>query len=242
VVRHDYEPYGREWNEPESTDTRRFTGKERDSETGLDYFGARYYRSRIGRFTTVDPSLTINENQANPERWNRYAYGLNNPLKLIDEDGRDVSIALQFTGAWTSRDRSGVIERVASWYSAQGVGEVYVFDAAAMEHGAWLASFRKGYASIEVSSAAGAPGGTHRPEVVFAGNYAGLPRHQRLNAISNTVVHETAAHRFKATYGELGDTYTYSRSGKAAADPQARARYGTVADSYAYGARRRDPR
>src|SRR5687768_2826973 len=33
----------------------RFTGQERDVETGLDYFGARYYASRSGRFTTVDP-------------------------------------------------------------------------------------------------------------------------------------------------------------------------------------------
>ena len=33
----------------------RFTGKERDSESGLDYFGARYYGSALGRFTSVDP-------------------------------------------------------------------------------------------------------------------------------------------------------------------------------------------
>ena len=34
---------------------RKFTGRERDAETGLDYFGARYYAFKIGRFTTVDP-------------------------------------------------------------------------------------------------------------------------------------------------------------------------------------------
>ena len=48
-----------------------FTGKERDAETGLDYFGARYYGSKIGRFTTVDPVYTWQENLVDPQRWNR---------------------------------------------------------------------------------------------------------------------------------------------------------------------------
>jgi RHS repeat-associated protein len=68
---------------------RKFTGKERDTETGLDYFGGRYYSSPVARFTTVDPSMTIEENLLDPQRWNRYAYGRNNPLRYVDPDGRD---------------------------------------------------------------------------------------------------------------------------------------------------------
>ena len=59
-----------------------------DAETGLDYFGARYYSAPTGRFTTVDPVYTWRENLLDPQRWNRYAYGRNNPLRYKDPDGR----------------------------------------------------------------------------------------------------------------------------------------------------------
>ena len=87
VGRHDFLPFGEEGGNT-GTDTRRFTGKERDAETGLDYFGARYYRADLGRFTTVDPVYTWQENLADPQRWNRYAYVRNNPLRYTDPDGR----------------------------------------------------------------------------------------------------------------------------------------------------------
>src|SRR5712692_9895235 len=98
VEQHDYLPFGEEWcvNQVCGSVTpgqpRRFTGKERDAETGLDYFGARYYGSRIGRFTTVDPAYTIKENLVDPQRWNKYAYGRNNPLRFVDPDGRDILV------------------------------------------------------------------------------------------------------------------------------------------------------
>jgi RHS repeat-associated protein len=52
------------------------------------YFGARYYRADVGRFTTVDPVQTISENLTDPQRWNRYSYVRNNPLRYTDPDGR----------------------------------------------------------------------------------------------------------------------------------------------------------
>jgi RHS repeat-associated protein len=67
----------------------RFTGKERDAETGLDYFGARYFSSAQGRFTTPDP-LMASAKASNPQTWNRYAYTLNNPLRYVDPDGMEV--------------------------------------------------------------------------------------------------------------------------------------------------------
>ncbi len=68
----------------------RFTGKERDAETGLDYFGARYLSAAQGRFTSVDPIWITKERLADPQRLNLYAYGRNNPLKYIDPDGMDI--------------------------------------------------------------------------------------------------------------------------------------------------------
>jgi RHS repeat-associated protein len=96
VERHDYLPFGEECltgpcaSNPGvgAGQPRKFTGKERDAETGLDYFGARYYGSKIGRFTTVDPVYTWRENLVDPQRWNRYAYGRNNPFRYVDPDGK----------------------------------------------------------------------------------------------------------------------------------------------------------
>jgi RHS repeat-associated protein len=70
----------------EDSTRQKFTGKERDSETGLDYFGERYYASTQGRFTACDP-LMASATTGDPQSWNRYVYVLNNPLRYIDPDG-----------------------------------------------------------------------------------------------------------------------------------------------------------
>ena len=64
----------------------KFTQKERDNETGLDYFGARYYESTQGRFTSPDPLLSSGT-IFDPRSWNRYSYTSNNPLRYIDPTG-----------------------------------------------------------------------------------------------------------------------------------------------------------
>lgn len=95
IERHDYLPFGEECttapcqNPPQagSGQPKRFTGKERDTETGLDYFGARYYGNRIGRFTTVDPAKASPTALADPQQWNRYAYARCNPLRYLDPKG-----------------------------------------------------------------------------------------------------------------------------------------------------------
>jgi RHS repeat-associated protein len=65
--------------------TQKFTLKERDVETGLDFFGARYYGSIQGRFTGVD---SAGPDLATPQTLNRYQYCLNNPLAKVDRNGR----------------------------------------------------------------------------------------------------------------------------------------------------------
>jgi RHS repeat-associated protein len=101
VKRHDYLPFGEEIGAGVGGRTagqgystgdgprQKFTQKERDSETGLDYFFARYYAGTHGRFTSCDPVITGEEHIVNPQRWNAYSYVLNSPLGLVDPDGRN---------------------------------------------------------------------------------------------------------------------------------------------------------
>ncbi len=69
-----------------------FTGKERDAETGLDYFGARYFSGAQGRFTSPDPVIVTPARMIDPQRFNLYAYARNNPFKFIDPTGEDIEL------------------------------------------------------------------------------------------------------------------------------------------------------
>ena len=68
-----------------------FTGKERDSESGLDNFGARYDSSSLGRFMSVDPVIVTPARMLDPQRFNLYAYARNNPLNYTDPSGQDIN-------------------------------------------------------------------------------------------------------------------------------------------------------
>ncbi len=65
-----------------------FTGKERDSETNLDYFGFRYYSGAQGRWTSPDQPFA-DQHLEEPQSWNMYVYVRNNPLRYVDPNGRD---------------------------------------------------------------------------------------------------------------------------------------------------------
>lgn len=107
VSRRDYYPFGagitpdkngREYLDAKyaqnPTARQRFTGKERDPESGLDYFGARYYSSAQGRFTTPDAPFA-DQNPADPQSWNLYSYVRNNPLRFVDTDGSEASVVVK---------------------------------------------------------------------------------------------------------------------------------------------------
>lgn len=68
-----------------------FTGKERDSESGNDYFGARYYASTMGRWMSPDWSAKVEPvpyaKLDDPQSLNLYSYARNNPLRNVDLDG-----------------------------------------------------------------------------------------------------------------------------------------------------------
>jgi RHS repeat-associated protein len=79
----------------------KFTGKERDSESGLDNFGARYDSSQYCRFMTPDSHAIDSQRIADPQRLNLYAYARNNPLLYVDPDGKDVKVFTERLG-WSS--------------------------------------------------------------------------------------------------------------------------------------------
>jgi RHS repeat-associated protein len=127
LSRHDYLSFGQEWSGSATTqDSRLFAAKERDAETTLDYFGARYYQAQTGRFTTVDPSLRVSKSLADPQRWNRYHYARNNPLRFVDPDGADFWDKL--SGALNAiASNAGFAPRVDindDWRQGQRVGDL----------------------------------------------------------------------------------------------------------------------
>ena len=115
VKRHDYLPFGEELIAGMGGRTisqgyagdgvrQQFTLKERDTETGLDYFLARYYSSTQGRFSGPDGMSGV---PARPQSWNAYTYVLNNPLRLVDPDGL----------RWAQRTVGGQIEY--HWFASE---------------------------------------------------------------------------------------------------------------------------
>ncbi len=121
MKRHDYLPFGEEigagvgirtaaqgYPPPDDKIRQKFTGKERDVETGLDYFEARYFSSVQGRFSSPDEftggptelfaevaahNPTFYADIAEPQSLNKYVYCLNNPYKFVDPDGHQATLA-----------------------------------------------------------------------------------------------------------------------------------------------------
>jgi RHS repeat-associated protein len=88
------EPFGdAQFCQGNETSHHHFTGKERDTETGFDYFGARYYAGGLGHWMSPDwdakPVSVPYAHFGNPQSLNLYAYVGNNPLSTVDPDGHD---------------------------------------------------------------------------------------------------------------------------------------------------------
>jgi len=87
----DFYPFGGERVITSSSgNTYKFTGKERDSESGLDNFGARYDSSSFGRFMKPDEPLVWSD-RSDPQSLNLYSYAENNPVSNTD-DGHSVTV------------------------------------------------------------------------------------------------------------------------------------------------------
>ena len=90
----NYKPFGEVLTDGKSKYL--YTGKEKDSESGLMYYGARYYNPGIGRFTQADSEL---QNIYNPQLLNRYSYVANNPYKYADDSGNFITLPAAVIGA-----------------------------------------------------------------------------------------------------------------------------------------------
>ena len=96
----DYEPYGGEANVTQSLTNQhyKFEGKERDPETGLDNFGARFSNSNMGRFMSPDwankPEPVPYSKLSSPQSLNLYAFAGNNPESAPDLDGHEADDTL----------------------------------------------------------------------------------------------------------------------------------------------------
>lgn len=108
VSRRDFMPFGEEvdvdgtyrttaqgYGEPDIV-RQRFTGYQKDDETGLDFAEARMYQNLHGRFTAVDPLLASGKS-ADPQTFNRYVYVMNNPLMYTDPTGLQAGSSLGFS-------------------------------------------------------------------------------------------------------------------------------------------------
>ena len=96
---------------------KQFTGKERDSESGLDYFGARYYSSNMGRWMSPDWSAKAEPvpyaKMGNPQSLNLYTYVGNDPLGSVDSDGHDLENTMANSQAYNEAMAASA-ERIAS--------------------------------------------------------------------------------------------------------------------------------
>ncbi|MDQ3803536.1 MAG: RHS repeat-associated core domain-containing protein [Acidobacteriota bacterium] len=165
VSRHDYLPFGEELRAGAAGRTagrgyaadgvrQRFTGKERDVETGLDYFGARYFAPGQGRFTS--PDVFWKDSQvSDPQSWNKYAYVRNNPLKYIDPTGEKATVTIE-TDEKNKRGKITVRATVALWTSGRSGLSQKDLDKAAQEYKdnmekTWSGSFEHNGIKFEVS-------------------------------------------------------------------------------------------
>ena len=79
------------WNTPYL-----FNAKEFDEETGMYYYGARYYEPRLSLWISCDPK------QGKYPYFTTYCYALNNPIKFVDPDGEDVFVSVGGTPVGTT--------------------------------------------------------------------------------------------------------------------------------------------
>lgn len=209
----EYDPWGKvSRSEGNAEKTRRFNGKELDAESGLYYYGARYYDPDLARFVSPD---TFVQEPANPQNLNRYSYTINNPQKYVDPSGHffglifslifKASIAAKLTAAtdpWgfllskiPKKVNAGftIFGGVAMMLSGNPMGAVYVTQGGlgfAKGNGAQIASQLLGSTAASVAGGTTEPGNDYAwgSQIRFGGDYR---------------VHQEATRRAIGRFGDL---------------------------------------
>jgi len=148
----DYLPFGELISGGTAT-SHKFTSKERDPESNLDNFGARYNSSNVGRFMSPD-SKHINAHLSDPQSFNRYVYTRNNPLLYIDPDGKD------FKGAWAALKQviNEVTVKAGAGFGAGGQATGRGYEAQYEAAVKATLTFNNGKTSLSLTGDAGATG------------------------------------------------------------------------------------
>ena len=204
VKRHDFLPFGEELSAGVgirsaaigygSDSTRqKFTSKERDDETGLDYFLARYYSSAQGRFISPDEfpggptelfaevaahNPTFYADIAEPQSLNKYSYCLNNPLKFVDPDGHQATMA----DAIKLGAAAGAALEAVPGGQAVGTGVLVVTGVAALGYAAYNTDWKALWNGYVNSVARGFGGDSDRPGAYIAEKHHPLLKSESIEA------------------------------------------------------------
>jgi RHS repeat-associated protein len=104
-----------------------FTGKPRDTETNLDYFGARYYNSGMARWMSPDwaakPATVPYAQFGNPQSLNLYGYVTDNPVSRQDGDGHLLTIYQLYSWHSSAQDMSGIMMAITGEMQQQRLDE-----------------------------------------------------------------------------------------------------------------------
>jgi RHS repeat-associated protein len=95
----------------------RYTGKERDEETGLYYHGARYYACWLGRWTAADPAGMV-------DGANLYAYVRGSPVGLVDPSGRESTLTVPEVKIYIQRPPASAYEERAAAGQSEGIDQI----------------------------------------------------------------------------------------------------------------------
>ncbi len=119
----EYEPWGKISRTDPATNSpdpeKRFTGQILDPESGLYYYGARYYDPDLARFISSDP---IVPSPGDPQSLNRYSYVRNNPVKYIDPTGHSFWSAIGNFFKGFGKSLAGLATGIAVGYLTGGLG------------------------------------------------------------------------------------------------------------------------
>jgi RHS repeat-associated protein len=198
----DFYPFGGERVISSGTaNTYKFTGKERDSESGLDYFGARFNSSTMGRFMSPD-AFYKDSHVGDPQSWNKYAYARNNPLRYVDPTGENATISTTCSTDGNNQTTCNVnIPASIAIYAAPGSGltQEQLNGAASTIQSSiqntWSGSFQQDgvtynvstQVSVQVAESEGAASNTGAQNVIGLSNGQASASAQDLSGASNSL-------------------------------------------------------